>query len=317
MSARRIWPKILILLATLLAVAASTGAALWISYIRSPQYSIAMLAHAVVTKDWPGVQRYVDVKSVTDAAVEEELARGLGDAQGPLEQLVRRGAESAKPSLTRAATDALHEAVVQGNDWGAPAATKLASIMAVSSYADVEVDVDTAKVVVTPPASVGPIRFRMARVDDHWRIVQVEDIVDLVAGLTRVTGVGSSGRSHPLFDLNRLSTADIVDALRELGVPITDAANLSAETDPDGKLGEPGQYLQKAIWSETGTGPLDPSKPAGAVEVYASADEAARHARPSTPKAISYQIGNVVVVVDGALTPQRAAAYAEVFKRVE
>jgi len=33
--------------------------------------------------------------------------------------------------------------------------------------------------------------------------------------------------------------------------------------------------------------------------------------------AISYQIGNVVVVVDGALTPRRAAAYAEVFRRVE
>jgi len=317
MAKRRIWPKILILLATLLVVAALVGVALWLNYVRSPQYSIAMLAHAVATNDWSGVERYVDVKAITDAAVEEELDRGLGDARGSLEKLVRTVAESAKPSLASAATDALHEAVVEKGDWGAPAASKMASIMAVSAYTDAEVDGDTARVVVTPPAGVGPIRFRMARVDDHWRIVQVEDIVQLVTGLTRVTGVGSSGRSHPLFDLNHLSAADVIKAIRELGVPVTDVATLSAETDPDRQLGKPGQYTQKAVWSETGMGALDPKKPAGTVEVYASAEEAARHRRPSTPTTISYQIGNVVVVVDGALTPRRAAAYAEVFRRVE
>lgn len=313
---RRLWPKFLGLVAVLVAVAVVAALTWWFNYVGSPQYSIAMLAHAVGTHDWPGVQRYVDVESIADSAVEAELARGLGDSRGPFERLARSVAETAKPALASAATDALHEAVVQENDWGAPAASELASILGVSALARIEVAGDTARVTIVPPARKETFRFRMTRADDHWRVAEVDDIVDVLTRITAASGVGSSGRAHPLFDLNRLRAKMIVDALVTLGAPITQVDYLTAATDPERLLGKPGGYLQKAVWTETGAGLLDPARPAGTVKIFASAEEAQRHSAASTATRITYQIGNAVVTVGGLMTPQRAAAYARVFSNV-
>lgn len=318
MTARRIWPKVVAVICGILLIAGAVGYVYWQNYLRSPQYSIAMLAHEVLTHDWPGARKYVDVAAITGAALEEELARATGNARGQTARLLRVVAEAARPKLTQMAAEAIQEAVEQKRDWGAPAAGKLATILAVSAAVDVTADGDRARATVEAPGNIGTMRLAMARKGDHWQVVQVDDAIDLITRLTAETGVGNSGRPQPRFDLNALRAVQVIEALKAAGVPIAAVQYLTANDDPAGRLGRPGHYQEKAVWSERQAASPDPRRPDGIVEAYSSADaaHAAAGASRTESPGPSYAIGNAVVRIAGPMTARRAAAYRHILERL-
>lgn len=323
MGAPRVWPRALIVLvlavAAFVLIAAIGGRLYWEDYQHTPQYSLAMLAHAVANHDWESARQYVDVPAIVSAGVEEEIQRTLSAKTGPLAGTTRAIAEAAKPKLTDMAYDALREAVEEKRDWGAPAVGKLGNILAVSTIANVTITNGSARVTVAGPGKIGTIRFGMRRAGDHWRIVQVDDAIGLITRVTGVTGVGSSGRPKPRFDLNRLRAADVVKSLKSIGVPITRVVYLTRASDPEHLLGRPGQYTEKAAWAETGAGKFDLAHPAGTIEIFPSAQavEARLHVAGTSGQQLTYGLGNALIQIDGPMTANRAAAYRRIFESLK
>lgn len=294
----------------------------WQNYRRSPQYSLATLAHAVANHDWPSAEKYVDVVAVTDASVDAEVSKAVGTRKSPLTAITRLLAEAAKPKIVKITTEALQEAVEEERDWGAPAASKLASILAVSSLADVTVNGDRARVVISLPGTAITVRFAMARLGDYWCIVEVDDAVDLIAKVTKLTGVGRSHRPRPLFDMNALTASQVIAALKAVGVPITQVAYLT-DDDQERLLDRPGSYVEKAVWTEKDAGPLDMKNPAGTVEIFNSTRDVDgrmhyldEQIEGGLDLELTYNFGNALVRINGLMTPGRMAGYRGIFKKL-
>jgi len=59
------------------AVVAVVGAVLWLNFTHSPEYSLAQMASAARSKNWDGVQKYMDVDAVTSNLVDVAVAKTL------------------------------------------------------------------------------------------------------------------------------------------------------------------------------------------------------------------------------------------------
>lgn len=114
---------------------------------------------------------------------------------------------------------------------------------------------------------------------------------------------------------------DVVKRLRDQGLPITEALEFTAETDPNHLLGRPGGYASKTTFKDgrlqTRTEGQFSLEDGGSVEVYPTA--AAAKGRRDLLAGISekapilgeytYLRGTVVLRVSRILTPAQAAEY--------
>jgi len=170
-----------LLVAALLLIVAAGGLA-WVNYTRSPAYSLVMLAGAVQNKDWDGVQKYVDVEAVVGQAVDAAIAKTPGGETGGLGALGVELAPSMKPALVQQAKDALRAAVEQGAVGSGEIQGVLVSVLVARQVKSVTYSGDEALVTVEVPRKSGApfeLRLTMKRVDDSWRVVAVENILDL------------------------------------------------------------------------------------------------------------------------------------------
>lgn len=129
-----------------------------------------------------------------------------------------------------------------------------------------------------------------------------------------------------------LETAeDYLNALKEAGCGITEIYVWTEETDPNGVLGRPGQYISKADFMDENVDPenkLDPVEefglPGGTVEVFENESDCnARYEYLEEFNAPSmgfmalnqymYKNGNVILRVSYELTPTQAEAYETAF----
>lgn len=135
-----------------------------------------------------------------------------------------------------------------------------------------------------------------------------------------VTAVGSKASSKTL------TAAQVADALRNAGVPLTVTKAYTAADDPNHLLGRPGGYASKVAFSDARVSAADVDFRApdalergGSVEVFPAPGEAT--ARMKGVQAVlqgasgvlgseyDYVSGPVLVRVSGLLTPDQAQVY--------
>lgn len=131
----------------------------------------------------------------------------------------------------------------------------------------------------------------------------------------------SFGCSMMTASAQPLTALDVVKRLRDQGVPITEALEFTAETDPNHLLGRPGGYTSKTTFRDGRLKTWIEGKysieDGGSVEVYPTASAA--KGRRDLLAGISekapiigeytYLRGTVVLRVSRILTPAQAAEY--------
>lgn len=174
--------KTSLIVAVVVLVAILAGAGLWwLDYTRSPAYSLGQLAQAAQDRDWVGVQKYVDIEAVVGQVVDVDVSRSVkGDTSG-LGSLVTGLAQSAKPALVEQAKETLRQSIEASAATAGGAAGSLAGFFIANQVKSVTYVGDEALVTVAVPYSgkVFDVRLKMKRVDDHWRVTGIENVLDL------------------------------------------------------------------------------------------------------------------------------------------
>jgi hypothetical protein len=157
----------------------------WVSFTRSPAYSIEQLSTAMRHRDWDGFQKYVDVEAIAAGAfgaLESEPA-----AQDSAETSVAD--TEYVQMMGHGLADTVNEGIKYAFDKGPSSATLAGSVFSTAITArDVKSVAYTggeAAVVVEIPLAEGgstDVKLRMKRVGDHWRVVAVENAAELVGG---------------------------------------------------------------------------------------------------------------------------------------
>lgn len=123
---------------------------------------------------------------------------------------------------------------------------------------------------------------------------------------------------------SKLTAQGIVNSMKAQGLSIGEVASYDQNTDPNGLLGRPNQYIDKANFRDTELGPdsqtLDNGGD-GTVEIFNNAnDAAARKAyvdniSKTSPMLgfYSYQSGKYLLRVVFAMSPDRAKTYQSAF----
>jgi len=190
---------VLITVLAIVVIGAVVGGLLWQQYLQSPRHALAQLAAATESQDWSGVQTYVDVDAVAsnfvDAALSnaqgedaagEEDERGAGE-DSPMRAQPRK--ERDTPSMKSAFVDQFGDALKQAVEDGTLNADAggVSSVLLGEKVTDVAYVSET-EAAVTMAVSDGAgrtrdIRLRMQKADDHWRIIALENIDDLLGSL--------------------------------------------------------------------------------------------------------------------------------------
>lgn len=136
--------------------------------------------------------------------------------------------------------------------------------------------------------------------------------------------VGSSTGPAAAPSAKTMTAAQITQALKAHGLPLTLVRTYTAADDPNHLLGRPGGYTSKVAFSDPRANPgpgtaSDALERGGSVEVYADHDGAVRRARyiqtvtqamPIAGVEYDYVAGGIVLRVTGKMTPDVAARYA-------
>ncbi|OHX20906.1 hypothetical protein BI344_22445 [Chromobacterium sphagni] len=109
----------------------------------------------------------------------------------------------------------------------------------------------------------------------------------------------------------------------DAGIPIVEEEVVDADTDPNRLLGRPFQYVEKAVWADDRIEWSD-EKQICTVEVFKNKQELqARKKRiekigRAWSQAVQYQFskGLVLIRLDRRLTPDEAADYGKVLKKL-
>jgi len=108
--------------------------------------------------------------------------------------------------------------------------------------------------------------------------------------------------------------------MKSVGLPIGDVVSYDENTDPNGLLGRPGQYVEKTDFSDT---ELDtPSTDNGTVEVFANSNDAKAHKEyvdkisESAPTLgyYTYRANEYLLRLTFDIPPNRAKDYEDAFR---
>lgn len=160
---------------------AVVGGLVWMNYTRSPAYSLGLLASAAQNRDWDSVQKYVDVEAIVGKAVDAALGKTLKEDTSGLGALGAELAQSTKPALVQQAKEVLRQSIERGAGAILPNRSWLVSSFVVKQVRSVTYIGDEALVTVEVPLKPGApfeLKLKMKRVDDFWRVVAIENILD-------------------------------------------------------------------------------------------------------------------------------------------
>ncbi|MDL2253039.1 hypothetical protein LJC49_03085 [Ruminococcaceae bacterium OttesenSCG-928-I18] len=124
-------------------------------------------------------------------------------------------------------------------------------------------------------------------------------------------------------NVSDMSAMDIVLKLQETGLPIDNIVEYDEETDPNGNLGRPNQYIQKVNFADTRLEQSDANSPqGGTVEIFNNAEDAqARYdyvdeigRQYSALGYYLYLYDNILLRVVYDLTPTQAEEYQAAFE---
>jgi hypothetical protein len=125
------------------------------------------------------------------------------------------------------------------------------------------------------------------------------------------------------------SASEVLQGLKDKGLPIGESVEYTAENDPNDLLGRPNQYTSKVMFNDTRLKPDPMAKGfdvqnGGSIEVFEDEDEAIARAeylenvtKSFAPFAeYSYREGTVLLRLSHRLTPDQAAEYEDALKDV-
>jgi hypothetical protein len=181
-------PRVVALAAGLLLVVAGSYA-LWQSYKKSPEYSLALLIEAAQRNDLRAVEELVDSDRVTGAFVPqviEKLAAGEGRA---VPAPVRRQIEAALPQFLPRVRETMREEMARFAKEVAARSGEmpfLLRVFALSRASETKEEGDIAT--VTFNTEDRPTELKMQRSGERWKIISVKDDA-MAAGIAeRVQG---------------------------------------------------------------------------------------------------------------------------------
>lgn len=139
---------------------------------------------------------------------------------------------------------------------------------------------------------------------------------------------GNSATDESKIDITIMNAEEIVQLYVDAGFPISNVQVYTAETDKNNLLGRPNQYTSKVNFADTRVDQPSPEIAAagagpygGTIEVFDNNADAQK--RYDYVKAISgssslfveysYLFNNVLLRIDGKLTPDQAAQYEAAF----
>lgn len=169
----------------------------WFRFTTTPQYSYRQLSGSARRGDWVGVQRYLDAESVASSYVDALLsnaASGSADAAARPSTMGGRAGGSKAPgaasgsemkiSFAKRFEASLKQSVEDSalKDRGGISSVLIAGRPGRVTF--VSEDVATVAVEVPEGDDADPdAQLTMQRVDDHWRVMAVSNIDDLLGSL--------------------------------------------------------------------------------------------------------------------------------------
>lgn len=120
------------------------------------------------------------------------------------------------------------------------------------------------------------------------------------------------------------SAEEIVNALKDAGMPIGNIVVYDEKTDPNSLLGRPNEYTSKANFADATVEQTDPQNPVGgSIEVFGNSKDAqARYdyvCDVTSQMPLSQYIylnGNVLLRIDSQVLPEDAARYQSAFNQI-
>lgn len=157
----------------------------------------------------------------------------------------------------------------------------------------------------------------------------MKKIMFLLSALLLITliGCGTNQVSNTEQKEIKLKTAEeVVNALKEKGLPIGNIVVLTTKTDSNGLLGRPNQYIGKVDFADTTIKQSDINEPeGGSIEFFKSnANAKARKDYidsfgKESPMFIEYSYinGTALLRLNSELTPEQASEYEKVFSQLK
>ena len=184
----RIFLKVLVVLAVLVAVAAVGGFFYWQHLKTTPQYSLALLVKAAREDDRDSVARFVDSDAVVDNFVPIVIAKAT-DMYGrgippELIDALRGAAEPLMPALKQRVRLEL-PGIIKEKTSKLDSVPYFVMVVAADRYLDITVDGDTAKIKSFDEKH--PFEAVMKRSGADWRISEIKDD-ELAEDIARKTG---------------------------------------------------------------------------------------------------------------------------------
>lgn len=323
---------IVVAVAAVVLIGGVVAAFAWSNYTRSPQYSLKMLGKAVGDHDWDGFQRYVDVDAIANQAFDAAMSQSTKETLekddsgfGALGAALAQGiVQSLKPAFVEQVRTAIKTAITSEDDANTDGVGALPARVRTSTQVTVQREGDTAMVSLKSKDTTQALELRMKRVDDHWKVVAIVNIVELVGGAPSPgTGSPATGPETSEPQPTAVTARQAIEAFKAAGLPVGKVLYHNAATDPNDLLGRPGQYIEKANWADGRVEQFDPKDPAGGtVEVFKTVDDLTRRKdyiesiSKSSPMfaGYTYAVGLVLLRLDKSLTPAQAAKYEKTLK---
>ena len=118
-----------------------------------------------------------------------------------------------------------------------------------------------------------------------------------------------------------LTTASVIQAFRDAGIPIGEVISYDASSDSNHLLGRPGQYVAKANWADSRIEQSGSEPKGGTVEIFQSQDDLNKRKDylagfQDSPMLGFYMFAeaNAIVRVEHDLTPDQSAEYENALK---
>lgn len=136
--------------------------------------------------------------------------------------------------------------------------------------------------------------------------------------------IGGCSSEASKIDITKMTSKEITQLLVDIGFPIENIIDYTAETDPNSLLGRPGAYVSKNNFADIRLeqpGYTSDDPVGGTIEVFEKASDAKERynyltSMTSSPGIFfqySYLYKNVYLRLDGALTPEQAEEYETAF----
>jgi len=130
--------------------------------------------------------------------------------------------------------------------------------------------------------------------------------------LTLVSLSGCSAPAGSSASAVSLTGEQVASSLRESGLPVQDIVIFTPQTDPNGYLGRPGQYVVKVSWKDTrqtGTSTIELFEALDLAQARAIDVQRITEENPALRQYIYHQRGAVLRVPTAGITADQAKEY--------